>query len=102
MQVKRFIKIGLNEDIELKRKEIRLIKKEISYIEDMKRAVETKSEKDLLEMVKGDEKAYKQYLELSGMIEDKNKKEITRLQKEGKLREVFLDERGKEIESESK
>jgi hypothetical protein len=100
MRIKDFIIAGLEQDIDLKKKEIRLIKKEIRYIWDMKKEVKVMKEEDLKVLLDNDPNLLAKYEELSAMVEEKSKKEITNMIKEGKLREVFLDEHGKVIEDE--
>ena len=92
LKVRDFMKKGLDTDIGIKRKEIRLIKKEIRYIEDMKKCLDDVKDSELEDMIKKDEKAYSQYLKMSELLEDKQKKEIQRMVKEGKLKEIFEDE----------
>lgn len=101
MRVKDFILTGLDQDMDLKKKEIRLIKKEISYIWEMRKAVKIMKAAELEELMKNEPEMYARYKELSAMVEDKDRKEIKRMMKEGKLREVFLDEQGQVITDDS-
>jgi len=101
MKAKTFILITLNDEIQKARKEIRLIKKDIRVIEDMKAVMRNKSEKDILETVLGDtelKKAYETLLDqYNGKKESEQKEEFTRMVDKGILKEIEVDEQGKPI-----
>lgn len=98
--IKDFVKIGLNEDITLKRREIRVIKNEIKWLENAIKESEKITEKEYKELIKTDETMLKRYEEMKELVEEKSKKEIKRMINDGTLREVLLDEQGKIIETE--
>ena len=79
LTIKKFMKIALEEDQALKRREIRCIKKEISWIDDMKKAVEGETEKDLKKLLDDDPKMLEKYEEMRSLVADRQKKEIKTL-----------------------
>lgn len=97
LKIKDFIQMGLDEDIARKRFEIRCIKKEIRHLENMKAAARNITEKEFLKLVGEDSDILEKYNRMKEAVEDKQKAEIKKMVKEGKLKEIFYDKDGKQI-----
>jgi len=97
MKIKDFLKVSLDHDITSMRKEIRIIKNQIKHVEEMRRAADRASEKDLKKLLENDEELLKQYNDLSDTLKEKENKELQRMADEGIIKEVKLDSKGKII-----
>lgn len=101
MKIKDFIILGIEHDIDDARKDIRKIKKHISMLYDFKKHMSAMPEEDLKEYVRRQPELLEKYEELKKAVEDKERAEILKMAKEGKLKEIFYGKDGKPIDTDS-
>lgn len=97
MDVKDYLVLNIDMEIDLAKRTIRQIKKDIKILEQLRTETSKKPESELMEMLVKDEDLKKHYEYLKEELKSKEKKEILDMVKNGSLREIFYDENGKEI-----
>lgn len=90
---------NLQDEKDKTRKEIRLLKNKLKQLDAIQNEIINKTEKELLDTLVKDEDLKKDYYDLKEKAENKEREEIKRMVKEGKLREIFYDKHGKEIKT---
>ena len=89
MNIKDYLILNVDLEERKARKEIRLIKKDLSNLSAMRVNIQKTSEEQLMEILVKDEDLKKNYEELSEKLKEKERSDIQKMIKSGKIREII-------------
>lgn len=98
MNAKEYLIWNLQLEIDGRKAEIRQAKKMIKAIEQMQTDVRRMGIGEVEATLKDDEELYNAYIKIQQEFKDKEKKQLEEMRRSGKLREVFYNANGEEID----
>jgi hypothetical protein len=97
MKAKDYIKVMLDDEILMFKRNIRVLKNRVKTVESMRASISNMTEKDVMETVLNDPNLKNKYEELSKLLSEKNNAEIKKMIKDGKIREIARNEENNNV-----